>query len=585
MTYSELQVVLEVILEELNSDNVQQKCKISEKCFNHVFDLTLTEKYIIDGIDPEKFKNGVQFLLENKEEIKEWNNVNKIIYKGLVLIYNNSKQKERFCFLNKILKYFYNKLVQKLIEIQQPSHIIALEDFMNLVRDMLRFVKLEVLAQRFCSKTIDFVSIKEAMEEVYECITYPKVLKEDCYQIIRNKLKRKDVTFLEFKVEQSHEKNGECSDYYRLSIDIAEENHVYTHKFFIKYLPKNIEELYMEISMSFTKEQKFYKSFIPMLEKLGYSNTTDFAPKCYFSCKNLFLVFEDLSVKGYRNLSFTEPWTQHQLSPILKQLSKLHSCTILFEQKMAELLGYDIKINDYFSDMVSESAISRDIKSAPMSHAFIAGSHHLVKKMCNIFNNKNTDQITEIALKKLQSKFDVVQPSTTYRNIINHGDLWSNNIMFAENSSEYILLDFASIRWCPPACDFLMLLMINTDKITREHHALTLFNQYYLSAQYVLNKYQINIKSAISRHEYLDFFKEYKISVASIASGYLQVKLLMEVDDPTGGDISLQDHCVNPESRRKVLDKMWDRMTGNYRMKEIICEIIDILSMNCNQVM
>ncbi|CAG9827123.1 unnamed protein product [Diabrotica balteata] len=584
MTYSELQVVLEVVLEELNSDNVQQKCKIMEKCFDHTFDLILTEKFVIDGIDPEKFKNGVQFLLENKEETKEWSNVNKIIYKGLVLIYNNSKQKERFCFLNKILKYFYKKFVQKLIEIQQPSHIISLEDFMNLVRNMLRFVKLEVLAQRFCSKTIDFGDIKEAMEEVYECIRYPKILREDCYQIIRNKLETQKVTFLGFKVEQSHEKNGECSDYYRLNIDVAEKNHIYTHKFFIKYLPKNIEELYMEITMSFAKEQKFYTSFIPMLEKLGFSNITDFAPKCYFSCKNLFLVLEDLSVKGYKNLSLNKPWTQHQLSPILKQLSKLHSCTILFEQKMSQLLGYEIKINDYFSDMVSESAISRDIKSAPMSHAFIAGSHHLVQKYCNVLNIKNSNQITEIALKKLQSKFDVLQPSTKYRNIINHGDLWSNNIMFAENSSECILIDFASIRWCPPACDFLILLMINTDKITREHYSLVLFNQYYLSTQSVLNQHHINSKSAISRHEYLDFFKEYKISVASIASGYLQVKLLVEVNDPTGGDQSLQDHFVNPESRRRVLDKMWDQMKGNYRLEEIICEIIDILSISCNEV-
>ncbi|XP_028141424.2 uncharacterized protein LOC114335391 [Diabrotica virgifera virgifera] len=582
MTYSELQVVLIVILEELNNDNLQSKSKINENKFDDTFDLTIVQKYTIEGIDSEKFNNGIQLLLEQREETKEWSNVNKIIFKGLVLVYNNSNQKERFCFFSKILTYFYNKLVQKLIEMQQPSQIISLEDFMNLVRNMLPFVKLEVLVQRVCLKSVDFVDLKEAIEEVFECLIYPKILREDCYQIIRNKLKKKEVDFLKFKVEQSHEKNGECSDYYKLSIDLEENHHVCTHKFFIKYLPENIDEIFMEITMSFAKEQKFYKSFIPMLEQLGYSKITDFAPKCFFTCKNLFLVFEDLSVKGYKNISMNEPWSQQQLSHILKQVSKLHSCTLLFEQKMAELLGYEIKINDYFSDMVAESAIGRDIKSAPISHAFIAGSHHLVQKYCKVLNTENTDQITKIALEKLQTKFDAMLPSTKYRNVINHGDLWANNIMLAEKSSEYIIVDFASIRWCPPACDFLILLFINTDKITRDRSALTLFNQYYLSTRSILNQHQINIKSVISRDEYLDFFKEYRIGVASMASGYLQLKLLEDVGDLTGGDSSLQDHCINPESRCKVLDKMWDQMKCNYRIEEIICEIIDFLSINCN---
>jgi Ser/Thr protein kinase RdoA (MazF antagonist) len=75
------------------------------------------------------------------------------------------------------------------------------------------------------------------------------------------------------------------------------------------------------------------------------------------------------------------------------------------------------------------------------------------------------------------------EPSSKFRNIICHRDLWLNNILFKYDTSgkpeEVALVDFQIYRYCPPALDLTMFMYVTTTREFREQHLLSLLLTYH----------------------------------------------------------------------------------------------------------
>lgn len=63
--------------------------------------------------------------------------------------------------------------------------------------------------------------------------------------------------------------------------------------------------------------------------------------------------------------------------------------------------------------------------------------------------------------------YDLVKPSSKHRNVICHGDLWPNNMMF-NDVPHCVLVDFQTIRYAPLVLDILQFLYLNTTRQYRE---------------------------------------------------------------------------------------------------------------------
>lgn len=75
----------------------------------------------------------------------------------------------------------------------------------------------------------------------------------------------------------------------------------------------------------------------------------------------------------------------------------------------------------------------------------------------------------------------IAKPSQKYRNVICHGDLWTNNMMFDDTLPipKCVLVDYQCLRYAPLVLDILHFLYVNTTRAYREKHERELIEFYH----------------------------------------------------------------------------------------------------------
>lgn len=85
--------------------------------------------------------------------------------------------------------------------------------------------------------------------------------------------------------------------------------------------------------------------------------------------------------------------------------------------------------------------------------------------------------------------YDMVKPSSKYRNVFCHQDLWAGNIMFKfaqkngtddlSNPLDCVLMDYQFGRYLPPVADVLMFILMTTRLDSRRKYLLSYYKYYY----------------------------------------------------------------------------------------------------------
>ncbi|KAJ8970864.1 hypothetical protein NQ314_000988, partial [Rhamnusium bicolor] len=311
-----------------------------------------------------------------------------LVYDVLLAIFCFSDDKIRQYHFHELLDYYYKMLEENLHNIDLSiTTILPREKYDIQIKTFIPYIKLDKLYCYFRAfsqkvKAVNgaelkmniqnFLSTNKRYEnlifpmilEVYECILYPNLSREDCYKIIRNKIGACEYEFLIWKLTPVDQRSGFLGDYFNLKINIKQDNENKTLHLFAKYLPTTNDVSIEMATASFNKERFFYGTFMSELKSLGLDDIIDFPPKCYFSRSNDVLIFEDISLLNYSSFKPHEALPYETLQVVIKQLAKFHACSFLYEEIITERTGQLVRIDDKYKKYVKEIFIQNEVESA-----------------------------------------------------------------------------------------------------------------------------------------------------------------------------------------------------------------------------
>ncbi|XP_050071852.1 uncharacterized protein LOC126559723 [Anopheles maculipalpis] len=241
---------------------------------------------------------------------------------------------------------------------------------------------------------------------------------------------------------------------YRAKVDVLNQGTGVVESFstIVKAPPKGVLAGHMSYLNFSTREIQMYRELLPAFEQLYRDKgiSARFAPRCLKVCEGVpadVLVLEDLSHNGNNRMADRRAGLdQHQTELVLEQLAKFHAGSAVFVDQGNTLS------RDFNGPLVMETfkQMGKQIFQ-PMLDG-------LIEFMANwdfVASDLHAD-LSELAKTAFDESVSIIAPRENRFNVLNHGDLWINNMMFSTNddrSTEVTLLDFQMCCWASPVID------------------------------------------------------------------------------------------------------------------------------------
>lgn len=402
---------------------------------------------------------------------------------------------------------------------------------------------------------------------------------------------------------------------YQLKSNVNAELSVFT-----KTLPQFSD--YVKNFNGFNKEICLYQFLLPRLQDVTIGSKK-WAPNCYLTRSDNLLVMENLNEEDFQMAPKTNGgrFDYDHLVVALKTLARFHASTIIFEERTHRKIpqhypGY-LKENAYPSVTPEEEDGSIRVIGFKNACAALVALAKLIPKYRDA--DENVKQRIEIELPVvLRQIFVLCQPSKVYRNVVNHGDLWSNNILFRydeklepsrrrlserliveceihddsinrqtsngtsnKNSNnrpiDARLVDFQLARYAPPILDVVSLISITTNTHFREKYMEKLLEHYYECLIEEIQRHDIDIDDVLNKRELIESYNSYRL--AGLIESCLFSHLTLLPESMTLALVSSSksfDEFIQSSGRSQICVEAFNQ-DENYRlrMSDMLMEIVD----------
>ncbi|XP_065224995.1 uncharacterized protein LOC135848855 [Planococcus citri] len=239
--------------------------------------------------------------------------------------------------------------------------------------------------------------------------------------------------------------NNYMSEVYRLTIDFLKNGQPQTRILFVK-VPSDSPMYEMGSKWGlFTKELVMYTEILPQI----YAFEDDyFTARCYCVDEKHSLFLKDLTQTGYKTGNRTQQLDFQHCAYALRSLAKFHGLSVHLEKTKG--LPEVIRKEPFYN-------LENDNEEARKK--FVAGLTQFFEFLEPAIRSKYADKIEFFkSIDWVEALADIV-PKTCSFNVLNHGDYWTNNVMFKYDKFGIVkkvkMLDFQVCRWTNPAMDLL----------------------------------------------------------------------------------------------------------------------------------
>lgn len=280
----------------------------------------------------------------------------------------------------------------------------------------------------------------------------------------------------------------------------------------------------------FKKEPRVFSELLPkMHEKVNFT----FSPKYYPCSITGGLVLEDLREDGYVMCDRFKQLDYAHCKEVLTILAKFHAVTVACHNdntSLAKSIGCDM---DHSKNDKMDSTMKAGMEYAAIKVAELTKETH--KEFSDLLLSK-VDHLWKASNK-------MFKPQEGKLNVLNHGDLWTTNVLFKYDANGGIegvkLIDYQLMRYTSPASDVAFFIWTSGNNEVRENQQMSLYKIYLQTLNKTLE--EVNCKERLSEEEFHEDLKEMADVVLSVVCHVLPIFMA----DPEDGPIQLEK--LNPE--------------------------------------
>ncbi|XP_017966850.2 uncharacterized protein LOC108658713 [Drosophila navojoa] len=334
----------------------------------------------------------------------------------------------------------------------------------------------------------------------------------ECEQILKNMLNATEELWqlLDYRLERDTTAVGYLGDYYTLTLSYctADPKNVQTRQLFVKALPQLSDE--MEKEAIFRKEAWLYDNLLTYMQE--YSNVK-WSAKCLYTRPDL-IVLENIKLAGYRAAA-EKLLSETQLQQLLRSMAAFHASSLVYEQRQNFNIGREC------SERLQEITVASNIAW------FTTGISAVLAVIKSLPQYQANSWIDQQLAKMVERVYEQVSPSTKYRNVLCHRDLWAGNVFFpADPQDAAILVDYQTCRYSPPAVDLCFCLYLNLTSTERQRLESKSLDFYYNWLQQSLQQFGLQSDEIISKEELLQSYEKFRLFAtvySAVASTIIKV--------------------------------------------------------------
>ncbi|KAH8307823.1 hypothetical protein KR059_000316, partial [Drosophila kikkawai] len=313
----------------------------------------------------------------------------------------------------------------------------------------------------------------------------------------------------------------------RIHVEVELKDGKFKKVSFMMKLPHQLEilqEMTKKNNM-FDMERSMYLQYVPEMEALYKAAGLEitFGAKSYDlkNAKSDYVALEDLGMRGFKNANRLEGLDQTHTERVLLKLAQWHAASAV---RVATKGPYpEDLIIGFFKD-----------DNRPMMTEMTRSLGEKFLKCCATYegNEAYIEKVKELQPVIMDKMFEMAKVDPTEFNVLNHGDSWSNNIMFQYDAfgkiKEVYMVDYQLPKYGTVAQDLQYFLLSSTkfeDKLSKFDYYIKMYHSYLVEHLKIL-KYSKPIPSLRDIH--LSLFKHGSFGF-SVATGVMAGVLL----DPT----------------------------------------------------
>lgn len=264
------------------------------------------------------------------------------------------------------------------------------------------------------------------------------------------------------------------------------------------------------------------------------------------------LVLEDLSPLGYKMMPRQYGLDLNHCTMVIQKLAKMHAASLVLISKEPETKDF-FKDGMYFESEMVRAWMRNGLESVVEVAQQWPGCEKYAKKL-KALGEKAIDRGIKACERNLEEF-----------NVLNHGDCWSNNILFSYYPNGVLkdarFVDFQLVTYKSPAVDLHYFIATSTSSEVRIKHLDTLLNTYHSTLTIELGKLKYNLENIPTRSELQKIFEDKAFIGMVSAITVLPIVRASSRPDASFNNLmkestegSFRQHCYTNDRYRAMLE-------------------------------